>query len=333
MKAMVFTKPSSIQYQPLQLIEIDKPIPKNFEILIRIEACGVCHTDLHQIEGDLRQMYQPTIPGHEIIGIVEELGPFSKKHNKGSRVGVTWLNFACRECNYCKNGLENLCDKAKFTGYHTQGGYTEFIAVHEDFAFQIPINYNAFHAAPLMCAGVIGYRSMVLSEISPGEKLGLFGFGASAHIVIQIANFWDCKTFVFTRSKNHQDHALKLGASWVGNSKEKPPSKIDRAITFAPVGTIVTDALSHVSKGGTVAVNAIYLTDIPSIPWKNLYFERKIKSVTNTTRNDAVEFLKIAAKIDIITEIKKYELLEANKALEDMKFSRFNGAAVLNLIE
>lgn len=331
MKAMQVVSPKLIAQHPLQLIEIEKPTLGPHEILIKIHTCGVCHTDLHVAEGDLSLCQYPVIPGHEIVGTVEKSGEQAKSHPIGSRVGVAWLYAACHTCSYCRNEKENLCDQAFFTGCSTNGGFAEYIAVNESYAYQLPEKYSDLHAAPLLCAGIIGYRSLKLSGLKPGQRLGLFGFGASAHIVIQIARAWDCNTYVFTRSKNHQAHARELGATWVGSPRDPSPQKLDAAITFAPVGEIVPLALSNLDKGGTLAINAVFLSDIPSFRYESLYQERTIRSVAHVTRADALEFFKIAADIPIQTKVKEFALEDANQALDDLKHSRFSGAAVLRI--
>ena len=329
MKAMVLKKNDPIEKSPLKYTEVSKPEPNKNEIRIKVRTCGVCHTDLHEIEGDLPIKKQNLVPGHEIIGIVDKCGENVENFSNGDRVGVPWLFSACGSCKYCIRGQENLCDDAKFTGYHVNGGYAEFMVVQSNYAYHIPKIFSDAEAAPLMCAGVIGYRSIKMCQIKPGETLGLFGFGASAHIVIQIAKYWNCEVFVFTRSKNHQEHAKNLGASWVGTSKDNPPRKIDRAISFVPSGLIIHDILRVLDKGGTLAINAVHLTDIPAIPWDLIYYERQIISVANTTRQDAIDFLKLAGEIPIKTEVHTYNLKDANNALQDLKNSKFNGAAVL----
>jgi len=331
MKAMVLKKPDSIENSPLELMEIPVKKPSEDEVLLKVKSCGVCHTDLHIVEGELDLPKLPIVPGHEIVAVVDELGENVKNFKKGDRVGVAWLYSTDQTCKYCVRGQENLCPHAKFTGFSVNGGFAEYVTAPSDYVYLLPDSFDDIKAAPLMCAGVIGYRSLRLSEVKPGERLGLFGFGASAHIVIQIANHWDCETYVFTRSEEHQQHAKELGAAWVGTSKNKPPKKIDRAISFAPSGPLVLDVLRVLDKGGTFAINAIYLSDIPPISWDLLWHEKKIVSVANTTRQDAVEFLKIAQEIEIKTVTEPYSLENANKALEDMKYSRFNGAAVLKI--
>lgn len=331
MRAMVLKKPGLIENSPLEMMEVPKKDPAPNEMRLRVKTCGVCHTDLHEVEGELDLPKLPIVPGHEIVAIVDKCGDKISNFKKGDRVGVSWLYSSCKTCKYCIRGQENLCSSAKFTGYHVNGGYAEFTTVNSSYAYPIPDRFSDIAAAPLLCAGVIGYRSIKLSEVTKGERLGLFGFGASAHIVIQIANYWDIETYVFTRSKNHQDHAKELGAKWVGTSKDKPPHKIDRAILFAPVGTLVLDALKSLDKGGTLAINAIHLSDIPPLSWNLLYQERKVLSVANTTRKDAEEFLRIADEIPIKTNTRSYSLEQANLALKDMKESKINGAAVLKI--
>lgn len=331
MKAMQIYRQEKVEAHPLRLVEVPTPEIGDEEVLLRVHTCGVCHTDLHEIEGDLPLTQFPRIPGHEVIGRVERRGKKVSLHQVGDRVGVGWLHSTCQNCTFCNRRQENLCDTPQFTGYSVNGGYAEFMKVPQSFAYPIPSCFSNLEAAPLMCAGIIGYRSLKLSNIQPGQTLGLFGFGASAHIVIQIAQAWDCQTYVFTRSENHKQHARDLGATWVGTSKELPPKKLDNAITFAPVGSVVLDALRYLEKGGTVAINAIHLSDIPPISWGHLYYERIIRSVAHTTRQDAREFLAEAEKIGIQTEIHPYALTDANQALEAMKHSEINGAAVLEI--
>jgi len=331
MKAMILKKQGILNPNSLELEYVDIPKINYNEVLIKIKACGVCHTDLHEIEGDLRIENFPIIPGHEIIGIVSKIGNGVKNLKVGDRVGISWLYSSCENCKYCLRNQQNLCLDAKFTGYSVNGGYTEYIKINSNYAYKIPDVFSDLEAAPLMCAGVIGYRSIKLSELKSGETIGLFGFGASAHIVIQIAKHWNCDVFVFTRSKNHQEHALELGAKWVGNIKDQPPKKIDRGIIFAPVGEIVVNALNFLNSGGTLAINAIHMSDIPSFKYSLLWHERKIISVANVTRNDAIEFLELAGKIPIKTNIVSYKLEDVNFALLDMKMSKINGAAVLKI--
>ncbi|MHA2363596.1 MAG: zinc-dependent alcohol dehydrogenase family protein [Candidatus Hodarchaeales archaeon] len=332
MLAMVLNQFNNVAESPLEKKEIETLIPSLNEIRIKLKACGVCHTDLHIVEGELPNIKLPIVPGHEIVGKIDMVGDNVSNIKSGDRVGIAWLYSTCGMCKFCLRGLENLCNMAQFTGYDVNGGYAEYITISSSFVYKIPDNFEFTEAAPLMCAGIIGYRSVRLAGIQPDDPsntIGLFGFGASAHIVIQLLKYWEFETYVFTRSKSHQDHASELGADWVGSSKDQPPKKIDRAITFAPSGPLILDVLRLLDKGGILAINAIHLSDIPPISWNLLWHERQIRSVANTTRNDAVEFLKIAKKIPIKTTINKYPLDHANQALYDMKHSNLNGAAVL----
>jgi len=328
---MVLEECKSIDQKPLKLLEIPEPVPVRNEIRIKIKACGVCHTDLHTVEGELPLPRMPIVPGHEIVGIVDELGEECHRYKKGERVGVAWLYSSCGLCKFCKMGLENLCENAKFTGFHVNGGYEEYMIVREDYAYPIPDNFSDENAAPLLCAGIIGYRSFRLSNIKPGQKLGLFGFGASAHIVIQIANVFGCDVYVFTRSEKHREHARKLGAKWVGDARDICPEKLDSAIIFAPAGWIVREALKSLDRAGILVINAIHMSSIPELSYNLLWHERKIMSVANVTREDAEQFLKIAGRIPIETEVRLFKLEDANVALELMKKSEIEGAAVLRI--
>lgn len=315
----------------VELVELPEPKPGPGEVLLRIGACGVCHTDLHTVEGELSLPKLPVIPGHQIVARVEELGEGARRFKAGDRVGVAWLNRTCGTCEYCRRDLENLCERVEFTGYHVDGGYAEYAVVSEDFAYPIPAGFGDAEAAPLLCAGVIGYRALRLSEIASGGRLGLFGFGASAHLAIQIARHWDCEVFVFTRSREHMQLAEKLGAAWTGTSKDVPPKALTNAIIFAPAGEIVHDALKTLDKGGTLAINAIYLSPIPEMKYELIYEERTLRSVTASTRADAEELLKLAGEIPIKTEIETFPLEDANRALIALKNSEIRGAAVLKI--
>lgn len=328
---MVLEECKSVEEKPLKLLDVPKPVPARNEIRIKIKACGVCHTDLHTVEGELSLPKMPIVPGHEIVGIVDELGEECRRYKKGERVGVAWLYSSCGLCKFCKMGLENLCENAKFTGLHANGGYEEYMVVREDYAYPIPDIFSDENAAPLLCAGIIGYRSFRLSNIKPGQKLGLFGFGASAHIVIQIANILGCDVYVFTRSEKHREHARKLGAKWVGDARDICPEKLDSAIIFAPAGWIVREALKSLDRAGVLVINAIHMSPIPELPYDLLWHERKIVSVANVTREDAEQFLKIAGRIPIRTEVRLFKLEDANVALELMKKSEIEGAAVLRI--
>lgn len=331
MKAMILESPKSIDEKPLVEKEVKTPEPESGQILIRISVCGACHTDLHTAEGELDLPKLPIIPGHEIIGNVEDRGLGATRFKEGDRVGVAWLNWACGECVYCRNDQENLCENARFTGLHADGGYAEYTVVDERFAYPIPDVFSDLEAAPLMCAGVIGYRALRLSELKPGARLGLYGFGASAHIAIQIARHQNCRVFVFTRSENHRQLARELGAEWTGGAEDIPPEQLDSSVTFAPAGWIVPHALKHLRPGGTLAINAIYMSPIPELEYPLIYKERTLRSVAHVARSDAEGFLPLAAEIPVKTEVEGFELQEANEVLKKMKESEIRGSAALKI--
>jgi propanol-preferring alcohol dehydrogenase len=326
---MVLHEPKDITQKPLILEDVPIPEPAAGQIRIKVSACGVCHTDLHTVEGDLALPKLPLIPGHEIVGVVDKLGAGVAKFRPGDKAGAVWLYRTCGHCAYCRSGRENLCENAMFTGYHVDGGYAEYMVVDEAFAYHLPLNLPDPELSPLMCGGVIGYRAFVLSEARPGQVLGLYGFGNSAHITIQVARHLDIRVFVFTRSPGHQQHALELGAEWVGRAEETPPEGIDSAIIFAPAGPLVPEALRVLNPGGTVAMAGIYMTPIPEMPYDLLYFEHTLRSVANSTRQDVIDLLKLAGEIPIHTTVVTYPLEEANEVLLAMKESRINGDAVL----
>jgi len=331
MKAMVLKKPKAAEENPLAAVELPVPEPGPGEIRLRVRACGVCHTDLHLVEGEIALPVLPVVPGHQVVGVIEALGGGVTRFGLGERVGVPWLYSACGKCDFCRRGLENLCDDARFTGQHVNGGFAEYMIAAADFAYPIPEGFPDEQAAPLLCAGIIGYRSLRLCEIKPGGKLGLFGFGASAHVTIQVARHWGCEVYVFTRSEEHRNHARDLGAAWVGGSDEAPPVQLDSAITFAPAGGVVHHALRALRKGGTLAVNAIHMSPIPELPYELLYGERTVRSVMNSTRRDAEELLQLAGEIPIRTDVEVYSLDEANAVLQRLKRSEIRGAAVLRV--
>lgn len=329
MKSLQFQHSESIENNPLKIVESDILEPEASQILIQIHACAICHTDLHIIEGELLQKKSPLVPGHQIVGIVENVGQNVTNHKIGDRVGVPWLNSTCGVCEFCLTGKENLCNDAKFTGYDVDGGFAEYIVVNENFAYKMPEKFSDVEAAPLLCGGIIGFRALRLSKIKPGERLGLYGFGASAHIAIQVAKHWGSEVFVFSRSEHHRKLAKRLGAVWTGTADEKPLVALDSVISFTPVGEIVTKALSVLRKGGTLALAGIYMSPIPQISYELLYHERTIRSVANSTRQDAIDFLKVAAEIPVKTEVEIFPLEEANRALQLLKASQINGAGVL----
>jgi len=331
MKTMLLTSPSDISQSPLRLTEIAMPKPAEGQIRIKINACGVCHTDLHTVEGELALPKLPLIPGHQIVGRVEKSGRQTNRHNIGDRVGIAWLNWACGECLYCRNGKENLCRKARFTGLHADGGYAEYVVVDERFAYRLPDIFSDLEAAPLLCAGVIGYRALRLSEIKPGEKLGLYGFGASAHLALQVARHWNCEVYVFTRGQVHRRLAEDLGASWTGGADDHPPRELDSAIIFAPVGDLIPKALRHLRPGGTLAINAIYMSPIPLMEYPLIYEERTLRSVAHVARQDAEDFLPLAGKIGLKITVQEFPLEEANRALALLKKSELRGSAALHI--
>ena len=331
MKAMVLREPGPVEQNPLALSE--EPVPElgPEDVLIKVSVCGVCHTDLHTAEGELALPKMPVIPGHQIVGTVAKAGSGVTGFRAGDRVGVTWLNSTCRECEYCRNGLENLCGQARFTGLHADGGYAGFTAAPARYVFAMPAGFSDEQAAPLLCAGAIGFRSLRLCGIRKGQRLGLYGFGASAHIALQVARYRDCDVYVFTRSEEHQKHALELGAVWAGSAQDEPPAKMHGSITFAPAGWIVKEALRALDKGGALAINAVHLSPIPEMPYDLIYHERTVRSVANLTRRDAEEFLKVAAEVPVKTDVETYPLEEANEVLQRLKKSEIRGAAVLKI--
>ena len=332
MLAMSLNEPDLIENNPLKLVDIEPHKLGPREALVRVQACGICHTDLHTVEGELDLPKKPVVPGHQVVGVVEKLGEGATRFKEGDRIGMAWLYSTCGKCSYCQQDKENLCENAKFTGYHANGGYAQYTVIHEDFAYRIPDRFSAEEAAPLLCAGIIGYRALRLSEIKPGQRLGLYGFGASAHVAIQVAVHWGCKVYVFSRSKEHQKLGENLGAVWTGKSNQVPPEKLDSAIIFAPAGEIVLHALKALDKGGTLALAGIYMTPIPQMDYtEHLYYERTIRSVTASTRKDGDQLLQIAAEIPIQTKTTSFPLQDANKALLLLKQGKFNGAGVLKI--
>jgi propanol-preferring alcohol dehydrogenase len=329
MRAVRLSSPGLIENNPLQATEVIVPKVDEHQLLIQIQACGICHTDLHTIEGEIIPPRYPIIPGHQAVGRVVAMGESVQGWSIGDRVGIPWLYAACGTCSFCKRGQENLCPEAVFTGFHHDGGYAEFMAADARYALHIPEGISDVLAAPLLCAGIIGYRSLRVAQVEPGERLGLFGFGASAHLAIQVAIHWDCEVYVFTRSEGHRKLASELGASWVGGAEERAPITLDRAILFAPVGTLVPLILEKLRPGGTLAINAIHLSPIPELAYHLIYGERTLRSVANATYRDGVEFLELAARIPVSATTHTYPLESANKALLDLKESRIDGAGVL----
>jgi propanol-preferring alcohol dehydrogenase len=330
-KSLRLSSPAPIETKPLVLADLPIPEPKTGQVLIRVSMCGVCHTDLHTVEGEIAPPNYPVTLGHQVVGVIEKKGKEAGGIKVGTRVGVPWLHSACGKCEFCQRGQENLCPQAKFTGFHVDGGYAEYMLADARYVLPIPEEISDEQAAPLLCAGIVGYRALKKADIQPGEQVGLFGFGASAHLCIQVLHHWGCKVSVFTRDFSHQDHARKLGAVWAGTAGQSPGWQLDRVVIFAPAGGIVVRALEAVRPGGTVAINAVHMSDIPTFPYQKLYGERTLRSVANATYQDGVEFLKLAVETGIRSTVKIYPLEEANHALDDLKHSRFNGEAVLKV--
>jgi alcohol dehydrogenase, propanol-preferring len=330
MKACLLHAPAPVTQNPLDFTDVPRPQPLQGEVLVRVNYCGVCRTDLHVVEGDLPPRKSPVIPGHQVVGIVEELGQGAHRFPVGARVGIPWLHSTDQTCEYCRAGMENLCDHPEFTGYTADGGYAQYAAAPEDFVYSIPDKFDDEQAAPLLCAGIIGFRSLRLSGIKRGGRLAFYGFGAAAHVAIQVARHWGVEVFAATRGAKHRQLALQLGAVWAGDAAAEPPAKLDAAIIFAPAGELVPAALQALKKGGVLVLGGIHMSPIPSLDYNLLYQERVIRSVANNTRQDGEDFLRIAAEIPIRTQVNLFPLREANRALNDLKADRINGAAVLD---
>jgi len=326
MRAMVLERAG----EPLRVAELVDPIPPRGQVLISVHACGVCRTDLHILDGELNEPKLPLVPGHQIVGTVVGGGEGAERFARGRRVGVPWLGWACGECRYCLSGRENLCDRARFTGYDVDGGYTELVVADERFCFPIPDDYSDEQAAPLLCAGVIGYRALRL--LGDAERVGFYGFGASAHILCQVAVHQGRRVFAFTREGDGETQAFarRLGAEWAGSSDEQPPEELDGAIVFASVGALMPVALRASAKGARIVSAGIHMSDIPAFPYEILWGERTLGSVANLTRRDGEEFLDLAPRVPVRTETSIYPLAEANRAMEDLRSGAFRGAAVLS---
>ncbi|MEW6350561.1 MAG: zinc-dependent alcohol dehydrogenase family protein [Thermodesulfobacteriota bacterium] len=329
MRAMLLERTGPVEDKPLRERSLSIPEPQGDEVRLRVLACGVCHTDLHTVEGEVVPPRLPLVPGHQVVGIVDECGPQAGRHARGDRVGVTWFHSGCGSCSFCREGRENLCKEARFTGLDRDGGYAEFMVIPEASAFPIPREFSDVDATPLLCGGVIGYRALRFSDARPGKSLGLYGFGNSAHVVIQIAVKRGIRVHVFTRSRGHQELARELGAVWVGTARDQPPEPMDSAIVFAPAGPLVPEVLRHLNRGGTVALAGIYMTPIPEMDYRLIYGERTVRSVANTTRQDAEELLQVAAQVPVRTVVESFPLAEANRVLGMMKRSELRGGAAL----
>lgn len=334
MQAMVLDEIAGVANSPLALRNVPEPEPGPGEVRIRVRCCAVCRTDLHVIEGDLPQAKRPVIPGHQIVGTVDALGEGCRELSIGQRVGVAWLRHTCGTCRFCASGRENLCENQRFTGYHADGGYAEAALVPEAFAYELPDVFGDAEATPLLCAGIIGYRSLKRSRLPDGGTLGIYGFGSSAHIVIQIALHRGCEVYVVTRGEEHRRLAREMGAAWVGSDAAEMPVKVDSAIIFAPAGELVPPALESLEKGGTLALAGIYMSEVPPLDYeRHLFYERNVHSVTANTREDGRELLQEAAGIPIRPHVTTYPLQEANRALQDLKNDRINGTGVLTVGE
>lgn len=348
MKAAVLTTPAPISESPLHVEDVPTPEPKQGHVLLKVLACGVCRTDLHIVEGELAPRNPRIIPGHQIVGEVVagdvsqigigERGTAAHSVERssttplsiGARVGVSWLGGVDGTCMYCRRGMENLCDSPTFTGYSVDGGYAEYALARADFCFPIPFALDDLHAAPLLCAGIIGFRAVRVAGVEKGDRVGLFGFGASAHLTIHVLHGWDCEVYVSSRGESHRKFAESLGAKWVGKENDRPPVQLDRAVTFAPSGDVVISALGSLRKGGVVAINAIHLDRMPQFDYdKLLWGERQIRSVTNMTRADARDFLRLAAEIKLKAQVTSFPLAKVNEALMAVKNDGIDGAAVV----
>jgi propanol-preferring alcohol dehydrogenase len=329
MKAWSLTKPGPVETNPLELRESPVPEPGPHEVLVRINACGICRTDLHVTEGELPPKKPEIIPGHQIVGVIERAGAEAARYPAGTRVGIPWLHKTCGKCPFCLSGRENLCDAPEFTGYTVNGGYAEYTVADEDFVYPIPQGFADLQAAPLLCAGIIGFRCLRLSDLRPGDNLGIYGFGAAGHVCIQVAQYWKQKVFVCTREEKHRRLAMDLGAIWAGGAIDEPPEKLDAAIIFAPAGELVPPALQALKKSGRLILGGIHMSPIPSFPYPLIYHERSIRSVANNTRDDGHDFMKLAAQIPVHSEVHVFPLEHANQALNALKHDGIRGAGVL----
>ncbi len=331
MKAFVLRSPAPVDESPLVESDLPLPEPGEDEVRVRVRACGICRTDLHVVEGELAPRRSPVIPGHQIVGTVEARGDRARRFELGARVGIAWLHRTCGDCEYCRSGRENLCDDPLFTGWSADGGYAEAVIAPEAFAYPIPDGFGDLEAAPLLCAGIIGFRSLRLSGISKGDRLGLVGFGAAAHVAIQVARHWGAQVYAVTREPRHRELARSLGAVWTGGATDEPPERLDASILFAPAGELVAPALRALKKGGVLVLGGIHMSPIPPLDYALLYGERVVRSVANNTRQDGEYFLRVAAEIPIRTEIQVFALGQANQALQALKHDRVRGAAVLKI--
>ena len=327
---MLLRRQAPITDRPLELVDVPDPEPQTGEIRVRVRACAICRTDLHVIEGDLPSRRLPLIPGHQVVGAVDGLGPGCKRFSVGERVGIAWLRWTCGSCRYCSGGSENLCESSLYTGYHEHGGYAELAVVPEAFAYRLPETFTDASATPLLCAGIIGYRALSRSEVPAGGRLGLYGFGSSAHVVLQIARHRGCEVYVATRGESHRELARRMGAAWVGGTLDPAPDSLDAAIVFAPAGEIVPAALRAVGKGGTVALAGIHMSPVPEMDYEScLFHEKNLRSVEANTRRDGEALLREAAEVPIRPEVVSFPLEDANEALLRLKQDEIDGTGVL----
>ncbi len=331
MLACVLDHPAPVESNPLQWRVVETPSPGLDEVLIRVSFCGVCRTDLHVVEGELPARKSPVIPGHQAVGRIERNGAAATLYAPGTRVGVPWLHRTDGRCEYCRSNKENLCENPEFTGYTAHGGYAEYIVAPEDFVYPIPDRFNDQQAAPLLCAGIIGFRCLRLCDLHPGSKLGLYGFGAAAHIAIQIARHWGAEVYAFTRDEKHRKLARELGAVWAGAGDDRAPAKLNASIVFAPSGELVPLALQALKKGGALVLGGIHMSPIPRLPYAWRYQERSIRSVANNTRQDGSDFLRTAAEIPVQMQTEVFPVKDANAALNALKHDAIRGAAVLQV--
>ena len=336
MKAWTVAHPGPVEEDPLTLTELPVPEPGEGQVLVRMTACGICRTDLHVVEGELAPKRQNVVPGHQIVGVVERSGKNARIYREGARVGIPWLHKTCGICVYCQSSRENLCDNPTFTGYSVNGGFAEFALAEEDFVYPIPDGFSDLQAAPLLCAGIIGFRCLRVSGVQRGAggnlgiaNLGIYGFGAAGHVCLQVARHWGANVFVCTREEKHRRLAADLGAVWTGGATEQPPEKLDAAIIIAPAGELVPPALAALNKGGTVILGGIHMSPVPSFPYPLIYHERGLRSVANNTRQDGHDFLRLAAEIPVRTEIQLFSLSQVNRALNALKHDGVRGAGVI----
>jgi propanol-preferring alcohol dehydrogenase len=331
MRAAILRAPQPVETNPLAIVDVPAPQPGPTDVLVRVAACGVCRTDLHVTEGELTPRKSPIIPGHQVVGTVEQTGERVTRFRRGGRVGIAWLHSTDGTCRFCRSGRENLCDNAAFTGWTVDGGYAEYALGAEQFVYALPEGFGDLQAAPLLCAGIIGFRALRVSGIVRGGRLGIYGFGAAGHVCIQVARHWGADVYVMTRDERHRKLASELGANWVGAAADPPPRKLDSAIIFAPAGELVIAALEALDRGGTLALAGIHMSPVPPLDYGLLYQERVVRSVANNTRADGDDFLRTAAEIPIHTEVEVFALAEANRALNALKNDAIRGAAVLRV--